>query len=45
MRRVKETVAGVYSASANKLIIREAKYNKAKICVISERLGEAALRN
>ena len=45
MRRVEETVAGVCSAATGELIVREAKCNKAEICVTGEHLGEAALRN
>jgi len=41
MRRVKETIASVCSAFAGKLVVREAKCNKAEICVTGERLGEA----
>jgi hypothetical protein len=44
MCRVEETVASVCSASAGELVVREAKCNKAEICVTGERLGEA-LRN
>jgi hypothetical protein len=45
MRRVEETAASVCSAFAGELVVREAKCNKAEICVTDEHLGKAAFRN
>ena len=42
MRRVEETVAGVGGATASKLGVRKAKYNKIKFCVKCKYLVESA---